>query len=72
MNRSAHKGAKFRCYDCQKEWVVPKDNLVHIQDWPTKCPHCESVRIGYQGAGTVMASIGILQDVSEKELEKIQ
>ena len=72
MNRSAHKGAKFRCYDCEKEWGIPKEKLVYIRDWPAKCPDCGSARIRYQGVGNVMASVGILTNGNEKELEKIR
>jgi hypothetical protein len=72
MKHSTRKGAKFRCYDCQKEWVTPKEKLVYIRDWPTKCPDCGSAHIGYEGVENVMTSVDILTNGTEKELEKIR
>jgi len=63
---------KFKCYNCNKEWVVPKEKLVYISDWPEKCPYCESTNIGREIIEEVISSSRILENINDKELEKIR
>ena len=63
---------KFRCYSCNKEWVIPKEKLVYISYWPDTCPDCGSTHIGHETVEKAMASSGVLEDVVDKELEEIK
>ena len=63
---------KFRCYDCSKEWVIPKEKLVYIGDWPDTCPNCGSADIGHETVEKAISSSGVLENVNDKELEEIK
>ena len=63
---------KFRCYNCKKEWVIPKEKLVYISDWPDTCPNCRSADIGHETVEKAMASSVVLENVNDKELEEIK
>ncbi|MDH5595888.1 MAG: NifB/NifX family molybdenum-iron cluster-binding protein [Candidatus Bathyarchaeota archaeon] len=64
---------KFRCYNCSKEWVIPKEKLVYISDWPDTCPNCRSADIGHETVEKAMASfVVVLENVNDKELEEIK
>jgi DNA-directed RNA polymerase subunit RPC12/RpoP len=63
---------KFKCSNCSKEWVVPKDKLVHMSDWPDTCPKCGSADIGHEKFEKVMASSVVLECVNDRELEDIE
>ena len=63
---------KFRCYNCDKEWFVPKEKLVYISDWPDRCPYCGSTNIGREIIEKAISSPHILKDVNDEELERIR
>ena len=63
---------KFRCYDCNKEWIIPKEKLVYIGDWPDMCPNCGSTDIGHETVEKAISSFGVLENVNDKEVEEIK
>jgi predicted Fe-Mo cluster-binding NifX family protein len=63
---------RFRCYSCMKEWIIPKEKLVYISDWPDTCPDCGSAEIGHETVEKVIASSGVPEKVHNKELEEIK
>jgi len=63
---------RFKCYNCNKEWVVPKEKLVYITDWPDKCPSCGSTNIGREITEKAISSSHVLENVNNKELEEIR
>jgi predicted Fe-Mo cluster-binding NifX family protein len=63
---------RFRCYNCNIEWVIPKEELVYISDWPDTCPDCGSTNIGHETVEKAMASSVVLENVNDKELEEIK
>jgi predicted Fe-Mo cluster-binding NifX family protein len=63
---------KFICYSCNKEWVIPKEKLVYISDWPDTCPNCGSADIGHETVEKAIASSGVLENVNDKEVEEIK
>jgi len=62
----------FRCYNCNIVWVIPKEELVYISDWPDTCPDCGSTNIGHEIVEKVITSSGVLENVADKELEEIK
>ena len=63
---------KFSCSNCSEEWIVPKEKLVYINDWPDTCPNCGSADIGHEKVEKVVASSVVLEYVNDKELEEIK
>ena len=63
---------KFKCHDCNEEWVIPKEELVYISNWPDTCPNCESVNINHGIVEKVVTSPGALENVKDMELEEIK
>ena len=63
---------KFRCYDCNKEWVIPKEKLVHISDWPDTCPDCGSKDVDHEIVEKAISSSGVLENVNDREFEEIR
>jgi DNA-directed RNA polymerase subunit RPC12/RpoP len=59
---------KFRCFDCSKEWVIPREKLVYIGDWLVTCPNCGSANISHELVKTGMASSVVPENVNNKEL----
>ncbi len=62
----------FRCYSCNEEWVIPKEKLVYISDWPDTCPNCGSTDVGHETVAEAMASSVVLENMNDKELEEIK
>jgi len=63
---------KFRCYDCNKEWVIPKEKLVYISDWPDTCPDCGSKDVDHEIVEKAISSSGVLENVNDREFEEIR
>jgi ssDNA-binding Zn-finger/Zn-ribbon topoisomerase 1 len=60
---------KFRCIDCNKEWILPKEKLVYIGDWPDTCPNCGSTHVGHETVKTRTMSSVVSENVNNKELD---
>ena len=63
---------KFRCSNCTKEWVVPKEKFVYIRNWPNECPYCESVNISYVIAEKMILPSRILEDPNDEAFNKLR
>ena len=63
---------RFKCYNCDKEWAIPKEKLIYISDWPDKCPHCGSTDIGREIAEKAISFSRVPENANDKELEKIR
>ena len=38
----------FRCSNCNFEWIISKDKLLYIENWPDLCPCCGSLDISHE------------------------
>ena len=38
----------FRCFNCNCEWVISKEKLLYIENWPDLCPYCGSLNISHE------------------------
>ena len=63
---------EFKCYNCNEEWIIPKEKLVYISNWPDTCPNCESTNIDHAIMEKTTTSSGALENVNDKELEEIK
>jgi predicted Fe-Mo cluster-binding NifX family protein/Zn-finger nucleic acid-binding protein len=63
---------KFKCHDCNEEWIIPKEEFIYIRNWPDTCPNCESVNINHGIVEKVVTSSGALETGKDIELEEIK
>ena len=63
---------KFKCHNCNQEWVIPKEKLVYISNWSDTCPNCESTNIDHGIVEKAVTSSHALENVNDKELEEIK
>jgi len=63
---------KFKCHDCNEEWIIPKEKLVYISNWPDTCPNCESTSIDHGIVEKATISSRALENVNDEELEEIK
>lgn len=63
---------RFKCYNCNIQWVIPKEALVYMSDWPDTCPDCGSTNIGHETVEKAITSSGALENVADKEPEEIE
>lgn len=58
---------RFKCYNCNISWVIPKEALVYMSDWPDTCPDCGSTNIGHEIVEKKITSSGVLENVANEE-----
>lgn len=63
---------KFKCHNCNEGWIIPKEELVYISNWPDAYLTCESTNIDDGIVEKVVTSSRALENVNDKELEEIK
>ena len=63
---------KFMCYNCGREWVIPKEKFIYISDWPDTCPNCGSTHIHHEKGEKLIESSVVLEYVKDEDLEEIK
>ena len=63
---------RFRCCSYRKEWIVPKEKLVYISDWPDACPDCGSAKIYHETVEKVIGSSAVPHNIHNNEVEEIE
>lgn len=63
---------KFMYYNCGKEWVIPKEKLIYISDWPDTCLNCGSSDTSHEKDEKLIKTSVVLEDVKDEDLEDIK